>query len=119
MGMMVAVLALGCDPVSWTPTNTPPKAPLKRDPAKVEVFMTSPPKRKYAEVGLLERSKGMLEINGTENAMRDLRESAAKHGCDAIMMQSSEANTYGGADKSGGIVSTSTVMRAVCLVYTE
>ncbi len=116
-GWAAAALALGCDPVSWTPTNAPPKAAVERDPAKIEVFMTTPPQRRYTEVGLLERSKGMLE--STESALQDLREAAAQHGCDAIMVQGSESNTFGGMSQGGGVVTTTTKVRAVCLVYTD
>jgi hypothetical protein len=113
----VAVMALGCDPVSWTPTNAPPRTLTERSPAEIEVFMTSPPQRRYSEVGLLERSKGLLE--STDSAMEDLRAAAAKHGCDAIMVQGSESKTFGGMSQGSGVVTTATNMRAVCLVYTE
>jgi hypothetical protein len=78
----LAALAIGCSSAAWTPGAEPPHAPKSMRPVDVHFYSTDKPFEDYVEVGTIRAKSSM----GDDGAMSALREEAAKHGCDGVLL---------------------------------
>lgn len=84
------------------------------------MFTTSQPTRPFVEVGLITSAQGMTE-GGDQKLLTLLREEAAKHGCDGVVVTGEtrvasisghRITGYTARGETGGY-------RAVCIVFSD
>jgi hypothetical protein len=82
------LLVVGCGTrIDFIPMNTAPRAMSARTPESVQVFATAPPDRPYVEVGSIEaQQESALSLDNNPEVMQKLRQYAAEHGCDGIVV---------------------------------
>ena len=102
-------LFVGCqNSISYAPIIHPNHPLSSRSVSSVEVFAVTPPSRPHKDIGIFQIGAGMGN-NGTTNGMiADARASAARLGCDAILVTS--IDTLGGRNRSANI-------QASCIIY--
>jgi hypothetical protein len=76
-------LVVGCSGCStqFVPTNPYPHALTPHSPESIEVFTSGPPTRPHVDVGIIH-----LWGMGWDEYLRDLRDEAARRGCDAVVI---------------------------------
>lgn len=110
--------------VSFTPTNTPPRAMTPRSPDSVQIFTTQSPDRPYVEVGVIEAQQASAYSTADETeVVAKLRESAAKQGCDALIITGSADKVVGSGYTSNGSgtssVTTLRGFRGTCILFKD
>jgi hypothetical protein len=75
-----------------TATNPPPRPMAQRAPETVEVYVGTRPARPFVEVGLLDDRRGIFVVDPSgwpwPRFIQYARESAARVGCDAVVLES-------------------------------
>jgi len=110
------VVLAGCAPtVAFMPLNTPPHTLEERAPASVEVYSTNRPTKPYVEVGVIQTESILVGGNSSLELIEAVRTEGAKHGCDAVVIDSENK----GAQATAGYVAreSTTGFRAVCAVF--
>jgi hypothetical protein len=111
---IVFVLAsTACTHVRFSETNAPPRALAARPRASVEIFTLGPPQRPFKEIGMIE---SQTDIIPGQNPLDALREEAALHGCDGLVVTGSNDAT--GSDPTFGTYVLKGY-RGTCVVWTE
>ena len=112
-------LAVGCGTrTNYTPTNTPPQPMQPRAPETVEVFTASEPRRAFVEVGIVHaQQKSAFSTHSEPQVIARLREEAARHGCDGVIIAGAHNATVGSSFDGSGGTSTLTGYRGACIVY--
>ncbi len=108
----------GCGTViGFMPLNEPPHPVQARPGSEVEMFTASRPTRPFVETGLITSSKasnfsgaGDFELIGV------LREEAARHGCDGVII-TGENKMAQGNSASMTVNESTSGFRAACIVY--
>jgi hypothetical protein len=116
LGFLLASCATSYVPnvwVNYSSINTAPRPLPPRGPATVEVYLSGPPARPHADVGLLRATEDGASIGQMTDA---LRARAARAGCDAIVITGVGDRPYSVAR---GWVDSSQTLAAACLVYTD
>lgn len=123
--VLVALLA-GCGSrSSYVDTGRRPVPTPSRPFNEVDVFTATQPTRPFREAGLIEsRQASGWSTDSPNEVMRELRDEAAKRGCDGVIVTGSADEVVGGsAVGAGGTVTQSVTTlkgyRAVCIVYTR
>ena len=113
----LSVVLVGCGTfVTETLINPPPRPLTPRGYESVQVFSSTPPKRPYVDVALMEVEQTHdLNVRGTDLMIQRLRERAGTIGCDAVVI--------GGMRERGSDTkvfdSGSTTLHATCIVYDD
>jgi hypothetical protein len=75
-----------------TATNPPPRPLAPRAPDTVEVYVGTRPARPFVEIGLLDDRRGIFVVDPSiwpwPRFIAYARESAARVGCDAVVLES-------------------------------
>lgn len=123
---IMLVLAGGCGTVSgFMPLNPPPHELRPRQPSEVEMFTSSKPDRRYVEVGLVTAAISSTYSGAdTFEVMNAVRAEAAKHGCEAVIIQdeqkvASGTATHGTYASAVNVSERTGGFRAVCIVYND
>lgn len=102
-------LLAGCEnSVSYAPIIHPSHRLSPRSVASVEVFAVTPPSRPHKDIGILQVAEGLGQNGSTDGMIASARETAARIGCDAILVTS--IDTLGGGHRPANI-------QASCIVY--
>jgi hypothetical protein len=114
--LAIAMCAAGCGTsLQYAETNHPPRPMRPRPAADVEVFTSKPPEQPYVEVGIIEaQQQSGWSLDDMPAIVTKLREFAAQHGCDGVVMA-------GNNDRVVGDNKTTTTLkgyRATCIVFT-
>ncbi len=116
--MGAGLTAAGCGvQTGWMMLNPAPR-PLKARPAdEVQMFTGSQPTRPFVEHGLV--TTGISVLGPGELAqLAALKEEAAKHGCDAVVITGENKMAQSGG--SHGVATERTyAFRAICAVFTD
>jgi hypothetical protein len=115
----VALLTGGCGTyINFTPLD-PSAAGPRRSAKSVDVFLSAPPARAHRDVGLLEaEQESDLSLDDTRDMLAKLRESAGRHGCDAIFVKGVGSNAGSALGFTDHSSSTKTIT-ATCISYTD
>jgi hypothetical protein len=86
--LLVATLVAGCGTsLHATMINPAPHAMQPRPPQTVEMFSSGPPHRPYVDVAYLEaEQESSYSVDGTSDFIAQLRERAARMGCDGVVL---------------------------------
>ena len=88
--ILLAVLAAGCPAEMWIPVETVPRAPVSFEHVQ---FLDSAPDKPYVVIGIITPEAGEYDTEAA--AVKAMRKEAAKHGADAIFIESrSEATGW-------------------------
>jgi hypothetical protein len=112
------ILAFGCGTtVRFVETNPGSARRPSKNPAKVQVYSSQPPKAPYTEIGILHaRQSSPYSLHQLPEVLRELRAKAGRVGCDAIII--------GGTDNAAEselfseLVTTQDGYWATCIVLT-
>jgi hypothetical protein len=102
--------------VGWMMTNPAPRALKPRPAEEVQLFTATVPTRSFVEHGLVTAGVGQLGP-GEFAQLGALREEAAKHGCDGLVVTSENKLAVG--DGYGSAAERTSGFRAVCIVYND
>ncbi|MCC6623488.1 MAG: hypothetical protein IT385_19665 [Deltaproteobacteria bacterium] len=110
--------------VRWVPTNPSPRALEPRHPSTVEIWTTGVPNRPYTEVGIITaRQSSEMSVDEMPEIISELREEAARIGCDAVMLQGKNDKVVGHGTTTfgtGGMHATTLEgYWGACLVYLD
>jgi hypothetical protein len=94
-----------------------PRAMSARAAEQVELFTTKPPKRPYAEVGVIDADHkgGTFSAISNREVLQKGRELAGQKGCDAVVV--SDVSNY--FRSAGDAVTNQKGYQLTCLVWVE
>ena len=110
--MAMLALMAGCADLGdaeYLALETPPWPLVPRDPMEIDLFVSSPIARPHVDVGLLQVASSM-NGDSLHEAMVLLRNAAAAHGCDAVLMTKMDARYTDESPQTA---------QGVCVVYTD
>jgi hypothetical protein len=87
-GVVAIMLLAGCPAEMWIPIETVPRAAVSFEHVQ---FIDSAPDRPYTVVGIITPPPGEYETEA--QAVKAIRKEAAKHGADAIFIESKSEST--------------------------
>jgi len=122
--IMYGLLAFaGCGTSSaFMPLNPPPHPVTPRPPGEVQMFTNSAPARPYVEVGLITAAiKRDWSGAGDLEIIDALRDEAAKHGCDGVVVTGENKLASGTSNSITGVTvkQRTAGYRAVCIVFND
>jgi hypothetical protein len=125
--ILLAVGLLGCGTeVQWARTNQAPHPVARRRAREVAVFTSGVPDRAYTEIGMIQgRQESTWSDDELADIIGEMRRSAGRHGCDALIIHSRadsvSGSVYGGGAGGNGYVHGSTEqldgLLGTCVVY--
>ena len=121
--ILLAVGLLGCGTeVQWARTNTAPRPVARRPAREVHVFTSGVPDRPYTEIGMIQgRQESSFSNDELGDIIAEMRRSAGRHGCDALIIHSRADAVTGGVYGHNGQVYGETEqldgLLGTCAVY--
>lgn len=90
---LTLAFAAGCLQTQFVRTNPPPRALTPRDTAQLAVYTTIAPDRPYVEIGMvMSRAPDGSLAYPKATLLQEVREEAARQGCDGIIYAAGAAN---------------------------
>lgn len=101
--------------MSFVNSNIPHRPMIERTPDQVALFASGPPKRSYAEVGILMGQGG--EWDRPDQVLELMRAEAGRLGCEGLIVVGADDSVEGHSNKYFGSTTTYKGFHAVCILF--